>query len=183
MLNGFSGCDICVWLPFSTLVYVYETEEKDEIWPFNVFTWLLHTLRYVPAYFCELLQNTILSACLVWGFVVLFWWYITMPSLTTECYCIFWRSCNPENASTEAKQTLEILHMVLAVTQGPMDQQALMNLNTFLWTPFFIPLPPLERIHSHHTKESNVGHTYEGIQETKSPFTYKNNAGSHGPEV
>jgi len=99
-----------------------------------------------------------------------------MSSLTTECYCIFWLSCSPENASTEAKQTLEILHMVLAVTQGPMDQQALMNLNTSLWT-LFIPFPPLERIHSHHT---DVAHTYEGIQETKSPFTYKNNAGPHG---
>ena len=41
--------------------------------------------------------------------------------------------------------------MVLAVTQGPMDQKALMNLNTSSRIPF-IPSPPLERITFYHTQ-------------------------------
>jgi len=34
---------------------------------------------------------------------------------------------------------------------------------------------------SPYTTEGDVAHTYEGIQETNSPFPYKNNAGPHRP--
>jgi len=64
--------------------------------------------------------------------------------------------------------------MVLAVTQSRMDQKALMN-------PLYTIPTSGKNTLSPYTTEGDVAHTYEGIQETNSPFTYKNNAGPHRP--
>jgi len=88
---------------------------------------------------------------------------------------------SPENASKEAKQTLQNPAYGAgsdSKSNGPAGTNEPEHL---LMNPLYTIPTSGKNTLSPYTTEGDVAHTYEGIQETKPPFTYKSNAGPHRP--